>query len=130
MSMDLTEKLLFAEIKENRSPSIQYALFNKDSIIKRYALGLADIHDKKEVNKNTTYNAYSVTKTFTALAILQLARQDKLKLDDSIKKYLPDIPYNCDITIKQVLSHSAGIPNPIPLNWIHLSSTHNNLRQE
>ena len=82
--MDLTEKMLLAEINENRSPSIQYALFNKDSIIKRYALGLADINAKKEVGKNTTYNAYSVTKTFTALAILQLARQDKLKLDDSV----------------------------------------------
>jgi CubicO group peptidase (beta-lactamase class C family) len=124
MNMDTTEKLLLAEIKENRSPSIQYALFNKDSIIKRYALGLGDVLEKKDVNKNTTYNAYSVTKTFTALAILQLARQDKLKLDDSVKKYLPEIPYYCDITIKQVLSHSAGIPNPIPLNWIHLSSSH------
>ena len=122
--MDLAEKLLIAEIKENRSPSIQYALFNKDSIIKRYAIGLADVNGKKEVNRSTTYNAYSVTKTFTALAILQLVHQDKLKFDDSVKKYLPDIPYNCDITIKHVLTHSAGIPNPIPLNWIHLSSTH------
>jgi D-alanyl-D-alanine carboxypeptidase len=122
--MDPAEKLLLDEINENRSPSIQYALFNKDSIIKRYAFGLADIHDKKEVSETTTYNAYSITKTFTALAILQLARQDKLIPDDSVKKYLPDIPYNFDITIKQVLSHSAGIPNPIPLSWIHLSSTH------
>jgi CubicO group peptidase (beta-lactamase class C family) len=122
--MDLTEKLLLAEIKENRSPSIQYAFFNKDNIIKRYALGLADVSEKKEVNKSTTYNAYSVTKTFTALAILQLARQDKLKLDDPVKKYLPDIPYPYDITIKQTLTHSAGIPNPIPLSWIHLSNTH------
>ena len=83
--MDMTEKLLLDEIKENRSPSVQYALFNKDSIIKRYALGLADIYDKKEVNKNTTYNAYSVTKTFTALAIFQLAQQDKLNLDHAVK---------------------------------------------
>jgi D-alanyl-D-alanine carboxypeptidase len=120
--MELTEKLLLDEIKENRSPSIQYALFNKDSIIKRYALGLANINDKNEVDKTTTYNAYSVTKTFTALAILQLAQQEKLNLDHAIKKYIPDIPYNSEITIKQVLSHSAGIPNPIPLNWIHLSS--------
>ncbi len=119
--MDLIEKLLLDEIKENRSPSVQYALFNKDNIIKRYAFGLADINGKKRADKTTTYNAYSVTKTFTALAILQLAQQDKLKLDDAIKEYLPEIPYSSDITIKQVLSHSAGIPNPVPLSWIHLS---------
>ncbi|MFZ0282566.1 MAG: serine hydrolase domain-containing protein [Bacteroidales bacterium] len=118
----MTEKLLLDEIKANRSPSIQYTLFNKDIILKRYAFGLADIDNGIEVDDKTTYNAYSVTKTFTALAILQMAQREKLSLDDSIKKYLPDIPYDSEITIKQVLSHSAGIPNPIPLSWIHLGN--------
>lgn len=56
--MDITENLLISEIKEHRSPSVQYAIFNKDHIIKRYAFGLADIIDRKEVDDNTTYNAY------------------------------------------------------------------------
>jgi len=118
----MTEKLLLNEIKANRSPSIQYTLFNKDSILKRYAFGFADIDNGLEVDENTTYNAYSVTKTFTALAILQIAQRNILSLDDPIKKYLPDIPYDSEITIKQVLSHSPGIPKPIPLGWIHLSN--------
>lgn len=118
----MIEKLLLDEIKANRSPSVQYTLFNKDSILKRYAFGFADIDNRREVDGNTTYNAYSVTKTFTALAILQIAQSEKLSLDDPVKKYLPDIPYGSEITIKQVLSHSAGIPNPIPLGWIHLSN--------
>ncbi len=126
----MTEKVLLDEIKANRSPSVQYALFNKDSIIKSYAFGLADINNRIGVDKNTTYNAYSVTKTFTALAVLQLARQDKLKLDHAIKKYLPEIPYDSEITIKQVLSHSAGIPNPIPLSWIHLSNDNLNFDRD
>jgi CubicO group peptidase (beta-lactamase class C family) len=121
-SLNITERLLLDEINENRSPSIQYALFNKDSIIRRYTFGQADIENKMEANWTTTYNAYSVTKTFTALAILQLAQQDKLSIEHPIKKYLPGFPYDSEITIKQVLSHSAGIPNPIPLGWIHLSS--------
>lgn len=118
--MDLIEKLLCYEVKKGRSPSIQYALFNKDRIIKRYTYGYADIIHKKEADQYNTYNAFSVTKTFTALAILQLAEVNKLSIDDAIKKYLPDLPYGPDITIKQVLSHSSGIPNPIPLSWIHL----------
>ena len=121
----MTEKVLLQEIKANRTPSVQYALFNKDKIIKRYAFGLADINNRLVVDKNTTYNAYSVTKTFTALAVLQLAQQCKLSLDHLIKKYLPEIPYDSEITIKQVLSHSSGIPNPIPLSWIHLSDNPN-----
>jgi D-alanyl-D-alanine carboxypeptidase len=118
------QSILLEQVSGNNSPSVQYILFDKDSIIKRYSFGLANIKDKKEVDENTTYNAYSVTKTFTALAILQLAEQKKLDIEQPINKYLPDFPYNSDITIRQILTHSAGIPNPIPLSWIHLPSEH------
>jgi CubicO group peptidase (beta-lactamase class C family) len=73
------------------------------------------------VNDKTTYNAFSITKTFTALAILQLAEQKKIDIEQPVKRYLADFQYSRDITIRQLLSHSAGIPNPIPLNWIHLT---------
>jgi CubicO group peptidase (beta-lactamase class C family) len=46
------------------------------------------------------------------------------RCEQPIKKYLPGFPYSSDITIRQLLSHSAGIPNPIPLKWIHLISEH------
>jgi D-alanyl-D-alanine carboxypeptidase len=121
-SLGITEKILIDEVKKNKTPSVQYALFDKNGIIKKHSYGFADIDSGNEADYNTTYNAYSVTKTFTALAVLQLVQLGKLKLNDNIRDYLPDIPYNSAITIKQVLSHSAGIPNPIPLNWIHLSS--------
>jgi D-alanyl-D-alanine carboxypeptidase len=119
--LGITEKILIDEIKKKKTPSVQYALFDKDGIIKKLAYGPADIDSGNEADINTTYNAYSVTKTFTALAVLQLVQQGRLKLNDSIRNYLTDFPYNPEITVKQVLSHSAGIPNPIPLGWIHLS---------
>ncbi len=118
------KNLLSQQVEKNNSPSIQYILFDKDSILKRYNSGLADIKANKEVNEKTTYNAFSVTKTFTALSILQLAEQNKLDIEQPANKYLPDFPYPTDITIRQLLSHSAGIPNPIPLKWIHLTSEH------
>lgn len=123
--MDIAEKMLSREIKEYRSPSVQYAFFERDRIIKRYVLGYADLNGKKEVDSNTTYNAYSVTKTFTALAVLQLAQQRKLDIDHSAKNYLTYIPYSSEITIRHLLSHSSGIPNPIPLNWVHLPGRKN-----
>jgi D-alanyl-D-alanine carboxypeptidase len=114
------QKILNDEIKKRRTPSVQYSIFDQTSIIKRYSFGYSDIENKLKVNKDTTYNAYSVTKTFTALAIMQLAQQAKLDIENPIKDYLPDFPYNPSVNIKQVLSHTAGIPNPIPLAWIHL----------
>jgi CubicO group peptidase (beta-lactamase class C family) len=118
------ENVLKKVVDDNNSPSIQYILFDRNNVIEKYSLGLADISGNKKVDGKTTYNAFSVTKTFTALAILQLVEQDKIDIEQSVKKYLPGFPYSPDITIRQVLSHSAGIPNPIPLNWVHLATDH------
>ncbi len=122
--MHAIDKILINEIRKNKTPSVQYTLFNVDRVIHEFSDGFADIKNKKRVNDYTTYNAFSVTKTFTALAILQLAEKEKFNIDDPIKKYLPDFPYATDIKIWQLMSHSAGIPNPNPLNWIHLDSEH------
>ena len=118
------EEILNSEIKNNRTPSVTYLIFNKDSIIFQKQLGFADISNKIEVDKKTTYNAFSITKTFTALAIMQLVEKGKINLDNSAKDYLPNFPYSYDITVKQLLTHSSGIPNPMPLNWIHLRKEH------
>ena len=124
--MDITEieNVLITQIEENKTPSVQYVLFNKDTVIHRFYYGSTDIKNQIKADENTTYKAFSVTKTFTALAILQLAEKGKLNIDHSVKQYLTDIPYSADITIRQLLAHSAGVPNPIPLRWIHLISEH------
>lgn len=61
---------------------------------------------------NTRYRIGSITKQFTAAAILQLADGKKLGLDDPIKKYLPGLPATWEqATIRQLLSHTSGIPS-------------------
>jgi D-alanyl-D-alanine carboxypeptidase len=122
--METTEHLLHKIVNNNNSPSVQYIMFNKDNIIKRYSVGFADISQKKTSSDKTTYNAYSVTKTFTALAIMQLYEQKAIDIYQPVKKYLPEFPFKDIITIKHLLSHTSGIPNPIPLNWIHLNTEH------
>lgn len=118
-SMIAVKKILDQQINKDKTPGLQYYFFDQDTIIYNYTGGLADIKNKKIVTENTTFNAYSVTKTFTALAILQLVENGSLQLDDPVSKYMIEFPYPENITIKQLLTHSAGIPNPIPLKWIH-----------
>ncbi|NNG23184.1 serine hydrolase [Telluria aromaticivorans] len=61
---------------------------------------------------NTRYRIGSITKQFTAAAILRLADENKLGLDDPIKKILPGLPANWEqATIRQLLSHTSGIPS-------------------
>lgn len=120
--MKNVEKLLNNEIENDKSPSIQYHIFDQHNILYSFQKGFADLKGQKKVDAKTTYNAFSITKTFTALAILQLAEKGELNLDSPVIEYLEDFPYGKEITVKQLLNHTAGIPNPIPLSWIHLNT--------
>ena len=122
--MNEPDSILIRLIEKNKTPSLQYIIFDKDSIIHRFHSGFADIKRQKKADEFTTYHAYSVTKTFTALAILQLAEKGDLDINHSVNKYYPNFPYSSDITVRQLLTHTAGIPNPLPLSWIHLTSEH------
>lgn len=103
-------------------PGLQYIAVTADRILFEYAGGWADIQGQKAMTLDTTLMAYSMTKTFTAVAILQLAERRKLSLDEVIDRYLPNNPYQGHgITIRQLLDHTSGVPNPIPLRWVHLA---------
>jgi D-alanyl-D-alanine carboxypeptidase len=128
--MNETDSLLGKEIEKDKTPSVQYYFFNKDSILKSFQMGLADISEQKTVDTNTTYNAFSVTKTFTALAILQLAENGRIDINMPVTQYLSGFPYGKEITVRHLLAHSAGIPNPIPLSWIHLASENKSFNRD
>lgn len=120
MDINVVDNLLKSHVDKNKAPSVQYIIFTKDSVIHRFDYGFSKIERQIRTGNNTTYAGFSVTKTFTALAILQLAEKGKLNIDDEAKNYLNDFPYSPGITIRQLLTHTAGIPNPLPLKWIHL----------
>ena len=123
-TMNEATKFLEHHGAANKTPCIQYAFCGPDEIIFHFEDGFANIEGKQKISSKHTINAYSVTKTFTALGVLQLAMAGKLNISDPIKKWLPHLPYPDRISIAQLLSHSAGIPNPLPLNWIHLVPEH------
>ena len=67
--------------------------------------------EKEEKNTNESlYRIFSTTKIFTATVVLKLAEQGKLSLDDKLSKYFPSFPKGDSITIKNMLSHTSGIP--------------------
>ncbi len=108
---------------QSEVPGLQYIAVTADRVLFEYAAGWADIQGQKAMTLDTTLKAYSMTKTFTAVAILQLAEQRKLSLDDVIDRYLPNAAYHGHgITLRQLLNHTSGVPNPIPLRWVHLAA--------
>ncbi|HOD13560.1 MAG TPA: serine hydrolase domain-containing protein [Spirochaetota bacterium] len=108
-------------LASNDFPGLQYIVVSPESILFNYSGGLADIKGNRPVEPETTMMIYSMTKTFTAAAVIQLADNKKLSLDDPVSNYIPDIPYSEKITIRQLLSQTSGIPDPIPLRWVHLA---------
>jgi len=118
------DAVLRREVTRARTPGLQYVHVSAESVLYRFTDGLADVATRSAVTPTTTFNGFSVTKTFTAVAVLQLAERGLVRLDDPVATYLPDFPYPAGITVRNLLTHSAGIPNPIPLRWVHLAEAH------
>jgi CubicO group peptidase (beta-lactamase class C family) len=109
-------------IAGNDVPGIQYVVVTADEVLADFAAGWADIAAMRPMTSDTTMMAFSMTKTFTAAAVLQLVEDGRLGLDDELDDHVPDTPYaGRGITVRQLLAHTAGIPNPIPLRWVHLA---------
>ena len=79
------------------------------SVLER-AYGMADLEHDVPIKPDTIFEAGSVSKQFTAAAILLLAREGKLSLDDQARKYVPELPdYGAPLTIRQMLNHTSGL---------------------
>jgi len=78
-------------------------------IVYQNQVGYADFRKKTLINSESIFQLASVSKQFTAAAIMQLKEKNKLKLTDSVNTYFPDFPYK-NITIRNLLNHTSGLP--------------------
>jgi len=78
-------------------------------IVYQNQVGYADFRKKTLINSESIFQLASVSKQFTAAAIMQLKEKNKLKLTDSVNAYFPDFPYK-NITIRNLLNHTSGLP--------------------
>lgn len=78
-------------------------------IVYKNQIGYADFRKKIPIREESTFQLASVSKQFTAAAIMLLAERNKIKITDTINTYFPDFPYE-NITIKNLLNHTAGLP--------------------
>jgi D-alanyl-D-alanine carboxypeptidase len=93
-------------------PGIDMRVVNAGQVIYTRSKGLADIAGQVSIGPATAFQIASAAKPMTALAVMQLAEQRRLSLDDSILKWLPMLPPTWHaMTIRQLLSHRAGIPD-------------------
>ncbi len=103
-------------------PGAAVIVVKDGKVIFRKGYGLANVELGVPVEPDMVFRLGSITKQFTAVAVLMLAEQNKLSLDDDITKFLPDYPTKgSKITIEQLLTHTSGIKNYTSLpEWLSL----------
>ena len=108
---DTTDKIekIFARYKP-QNPGAQLTVSKNGVILFSKTWGMANLENNIPMSMNNVTEAGSVSKQFTAAAILILEAQGKLSLDDDIRKYIPEMPvYSSTIKIRHLMHHSSGI---------------------
>ncbi len=90
-------------------PGMAVLVARDGKVVLQEGLGFADIANKVQITPDTKFRIGSITKQFTAAAILRLAEQDKLSITDPLAKYFPDFPGADKITLRHLLTHTSGI---------------------
>ena len=107
-----------AGVMEQRGvPSASVAVVQGGKIVYTHAYGLAHIAPDKPATPDMRYSIGSISKQFTASAILILQQQGKLSLDDSVGKYVPGLTRGDEVTIRQILSHTSGYQDCWPEDY-------------
>lgn len=107
---DQIDKIAQAEQKRLGIPGFSLVVLKNEKVLKIAGYGFANTEVKAPATPETVYQLASVTKQFTATAVLMLLDEGKLGLEDPLSKHLPELPTAWNpITVRQLLTHTSGI---------------------
>ncbi len=112
------DETISSALAKSGAPSVSVAVVQDGKSVYVKAFGKANIADDKPATANTRYAIGSVSKQFTAAAILLLQEQGKLSIDDKVAKYFPNLTRANEVSIRQLLSHTAGYEDYAPQDYI------------
>lgn len=101
---------IFARFNHTDSPGCAVGASVDGATVLNAAYGMADLEHNIALSPDSVFEPGSVTKQFTAAAVLLLAQDGKLSLDDPVRKYIPELPdYGSVITLRHLLNHTSGL---------------------
>ena len=124
-SLQELEKEIRKVMAEKHVPGVSIAIVNRDQVLWYGPLGLADVAAKTPVTPDTLFRIGSTTKGFVSLSVLQLVEQGKLKLEDPIHKWAPEVEFTNPwektdpIRIVHVLEHATGFDDIALREYAH-----------
>lgn len=127
------DSIVLAIQHKNRLPGLSVGVVKGDSILYSKGFGVKSIKSKGTVTQNSIFHTASVSKLFTAQAIMHLVRDGKLTLEDKLTSIIPDLKISDSqknaITIKMLLNHTSGIPDIRNYHWAKHHQADNSLKQ-
>ncbi|WP_103074551.1 serine hydrolase domain-containing protein [Solilutibacter silvestris] len=110
---------IVAKALEDKSvPSVSIAIVKDGKLAYAQAYGVARIDQGLKATTRMRYKIGSNTKQFVAAAMLLLVQDGKVSLDDKVARFLPDLTRAGDVTVRQLLAHTAGYPDYYPLDYV------------
>ena len=107
---------VFATWDKSDSPGCALGIVQNGKLVYQKGYGQANLEHDVPIRPSTVFYIASTSKQFTAASIALLAKQNKLSLDDDIRKYLPELPvYESPVTIRHLIHHTSGIPDYLEL---------------
>ena len=106
------DRLLATAQAEQRMPSVSACVFRDGEIVWERALGVADVATSRAATTDDVYRIGSITKTFTAVLVMQLVDEGRIDLEAPLRTYLPEAPVGP--TIRMALSHLTGVQREPP----------------
>lgn len=115
-------------VKENRLPGAAVGVVHGNELVWSGGVGFADVATRRAADPRTLYRIASITKTFTATAVMQLRDEGRLALDDPAVAYLPELQSSSSpfgpiesLTIRRMLSHESGLQGEPPgADWVRV----------
>src|SRR5688500_3663215 len=116
------DSLITAEMKTRRIPGVAIAVVDDGNVVMKKAYGTANLETETPMRTDAVFELASITKQFTAAAIMLLVRDGKVKLDEPIASYIDNTPAAWrEITVRHLLTHTGGlqisaVPRPATMN--------------
>jgi|SRR5215468_657308 len=109
---DQVDEYIQVEMKKRKIPGLALVVIKNGEVVMMKGYGLANLDHDVPVTPDTVFELASVTKQFTATAIMLLVEEGKVKLDDPIREHLPNSPGQWkEIRVRHLLTHTAGLPS-------------------
>lgn len=110
---------IFAEtLKASPAPSFSVAIVKDGKLVLAKAYGHARLEPKVQATSAMHYAIGSISKQFTATAVLMLVDEKKLSLDDTVARFFPDLPRAGDVRVRDLLAHTAGLQDYWPQDYV------------